>query len=297
LRTGGASGVESTGGPASGTEATRPILADLLESVLNPPPGHRLRELELLNPFNPKEALDDKLSILDIKARDETGRQFNIEMQMQPSRYYAQRIVYYACKLHQQQLHEADDYVVLRPTISISFLNYVWFPQPAEPHLRFRLYEPAHGFALADDLEFHVLQLPKFTKPAEALAGNLDNWLYFLRHAEMMDMDAVPAPLQAQPLVLRALEELQMLARSDLERERYEARRKAQLDQNTMMKVAHMEGREEGQEEGMKIGIIHLCEQLLRQPETPREVLAALPLEELTRRANELQQQVLKSRP
>jgi hypothetical protein len=29
-----------------------------------------IREIELLNPFNPKETLDDKLSILDIKARD-----------------------------------------------------------------------------------------------------------------------------------------------------------------------------------------------------------------------------------
>jgi hypothetical protein len=30
--------------------------------------------MELLNPFNPKASLDDKLSILDVKARDHTGR-------------------------------------------------------------------------------------------------------------------------------------------------------------------------------------------------------------------------------
>ena len=60
----------------------------------------------MLNPFNPKEALDDKLSILDIRARDQSGRQFNIEMQMLTSPDYAKRILYYACKLHQQQFHE-----------------------------------------------------------------------------------------------------------------------------------------------------------------------------------------------
>ncbi len=52
-----------------GREASRPILIAVLNSVLRPPPGEEIRELELLNPFNPKEALDDKLSILDIKAR------------------------------------------------------------------------------------------------------------------------------------------------------------------------------------------------------------------------------------
>ena len=36
----------------------------------------------VLNPYSEKMALDDKLSILDIKARDNQGRLFNVEMQM-----------------------------------------------------------------------------------------------------------------------------------------------------------------------------------------------------------------------
>jgi hypothetical protein len=46
------------------------------------------------------------------------------------------------------------------------------------------------------------------------------------------------------------MEELKMLAQTDQERERYEARRKAQLDYNTGLKVARMEGHEEAREEG-----------------------------------------------
>src|SRR5438132_13173652 len=72
-------------------------------------------------------------------------------------------------------------------------------------------------------------------------------------YAEMMDTEAVPAALQ-QPLVLRALEELKMLTQTDLERERYEARRKAQLDENTFVKVARLEGRDEGREQGREEG-------------------------------------------
>ena len=83
-----------------GRESTRPILIDVIDKVLDPAPGHHIQDVELLNPFNPKEALDDKLSILDIKARDQAGRQFNVEMQMLAADYYPKRILYYWSKLH-----------------------------------------------------------------------------------------------------------------------------------------------------------------------------------------------------
>src|SRR5437016_9341427 len=71
-----------------GQESTRPILIDVIDQVLGPAPGHHIQDIELLNPFNPKEAFDDKLSILDLKARDQSGRQFNVEMQMLAYRHY-----------------------------------------------------------------------------------------------------------------------------------------------------------------------------------------------------------------
>jgi len=56
------------------------------------------------------------------------------------------------------------------------------------------------------------------------------------------------------------------------------------------------EARLEGLEEGRRIGVIHLCEQLLNLPQTPTEHLASLPLEDLTRLADELQAQLQKPR-
>jgi predicted transposase/invertase (TIGR01784 family) len=175
-----------------------------VDSVLAPPPDGRIGDIDVLNPFNPKEALDDKLSILDIKARDQSGRQFNIEMQMLAYRYYEKRILYYASKLHQQQLHEGEDYLRLRPTISISFLDHVLFPMVPGYHLVFRLLEETHHFPFTQDLELHILELPKFTKSAAELVSELDIWLYFLRHAAKMDTEALPAALAQHPLIRRA---------------------------------------------------------------------------------------------
>jgi len=180
-----------------GRESTRPILISVVDSVLNPAPGLHILELELLNPFNPKETLDDKLSILDLNARDQAGRQFNIEMQMLAYRYYEKRILYYGCKLHQRQLHEGEDYLRLKPTISISFLDHVLFPQVADYHLRFRLLEESHSFPFTEDLEVHTLELPKFRKSAVELETDLDIWLYFLRHAGKMGVTAGAATASA----------------------------------------------------------------------------------------------------
>src|SRR5271167_2128787 len=154
-----------------GREETSPILIDVIDSVLNPDPSHRIRDIELQNPFNPKENLDDKLSILDIKARDQAGRQFNVEMQMLAVPYYEKRILYYWAKFHQQQLHEGQDYLELKPTISISFLDHVLFPQVPDYHLRFRLLEETHRLPFSEDVEFHLLELPKFTKSATELTS------------------------------------------------------------------------------------------------------------------------------
>src|SRR5207244_2650062 len=105
------------------------LLLHMLDAVLRPPPDRRLVTLELRNPFNDKETIDDKLSILDIKARDQRGVQYNIEMQMIAPRVLTPRLLYYWAVLHADQLHESQHYRQLRPTISICFLGDVLFPE------------------------------------------------------------------------------------------------------------------------------------------------------------------------
>jgi hypothetical protein len=91
------------------------------------------------------------------------------------------------------------------------------------------------------------------------------------------------------------MEELKMLTQTDIERERYEARRKAQLDHNSDIKAARLEGEAEGLAKG-KISEIRLCERLLRRSETPSEQLQRLSLEELTRLVDDLQILLLSQR-
>lgn len=111
----------------------------------------------------------------------------------------------------------------------------------------------------------------------------MDIWLYFLRFAEKIDTEALLPALQ-QPVILRAVEELKMLTQTDMERERYEARRKAQMDRNTVIWFERL------------AGAIHAYETVLQRPQTPDSELEAMSADGMTRLAEELKKQVMTQR-
>jgi predicted transposase/invertase (TIGR01784 family) len=266
-----------------GREQNLALLIHLLDAVLKPSPDHQVADLQILNPFNDKDALDDKLSIVDIKARDRSGRQFHVEMQLLADRYFRKRVLYYWARLYQQQLHEGEEYVTLQPTISICFVDVLLYPKLPQYHSTFKLLDPKHALTFTEDLEIHLLELPKFTRPVEQLTDPLDVWLYFLRYADRLDPDALPAPLQV-PVIQQAMKELKMLTQDDLERERYEARIKLQRDASSRVAAARIEG--------SLIGRIQMCQSLLKRPVTSEEELLAMSLEQLQRLVDQLQHEL-----
>ncbi len=281
-----------------GREQSKPVLTSLLEAVLQPPPTQRIAALDLLNPFNDKEAMDDKLSILDIKARDQSGRHFNVEMQMLVYGAFRQRALYYWSRLHQSQLQEGMDYHILRPTVAICFVDTPLFAELAAYHLIFELRERRRHVLFTDQLARHILELQKFTKAVEALTTPLDRWLYFLRHAQDLDTEALPAALDV-PEVRWALGDLVMISQSDQERERYEARLKWQRDVYTALVEAREQGRAEGEAKGeakgraeVQIARIHFLQRALHQAVLAAEQLRSLPYAELENLAADLERQL-----
>ncbi|MCB1143914.1 MAG: Rpn family recombination-promoting nuclease/putative transposase [Leptospiraceae bacterium] len=83
---------------------------DLLVNLLNSFPSfkgnNRIVSLKVLNPEIPKELSDEKLSILDIKAENENGEQFLIEMQAFPQSSFTKRALYYWSKVYSKGLRK-----------------------------------------------------------------------------------------------------------------------------------------------------------------------------------------------
>ena len=77
-----------------GSEAHKALLVHFLNAVLTRDPGKRIQDVELLNPYNEREFETDKLSVVDVKARDEAGQWYQIEIQLAAHPGLAARILY-----------------------------------------------------------------------------------------------------------------------------------------------------------------------------------------------------------
>jgi predicted transposase/invertase (TIGR01784 family) len=261
------------------------LLVDLLNAVLNPAPDHRIASVEILTPFNEKDTETDKETILDIKARDQLGRQYNVEMEMSAGRTFPQRALYYWAQLHAAQLKMGEPYAELRPTISICFVNRTLFPQVPDYHLDFQLRSSRHPqLVFCPHQSMHILDLPKFQRKAEELVDPLDAWCYFLKNGETLDLDHLPAPL-ARSAVPKAMEVLKMLTQSEMDWHRYQSEVRAKRDRLNDVIEARMVGD--------LIGRIQAYQEILKQPLTPREELLAAPtLELLQEKAAALKREV-----
>ncbi len=212
-----------------GSEHRTRILADLLNAVLQPPPGEQVESVTLLNPLVEPLRLDDKLSVLDLRARDQSGRQFDVEMQMANHPGLEARFLLYWARLYSDQLRSGERYEQLKPTISVCLLDWRLFPQTEECHLQFELLESRLGFRLSDHQVMHVLQLPNFTKGVDELSNPLDRWLCFLNNAEEWSPDHLPESLRTAEME-EAMSVLRTISQDEIEWQRYLDREKARLD-------------------------------------------------------------------
>jgi predicted transposase/invertase (TIGR01784 family) len=268
-----------------------------------------------LNPITEPVVLDDKLSILDIKARDQSGRLFNIEMQLVVNPSLRRRFLYYWARLYSSQLHAGQEYEKLRPVISIFFLDGILFPDSEDYHLPFTLFNQKSKITYSDHLQIHIFQLVNFRKTASELSDPLEKWIYFLNNGKDLEVEELPASLQ-EPQIQEAVRTLHMLTQDELERERYEAREKARRDAISWQKMLENAQRavEQSQQQAEQAKVeaeqvkaeakaervqglitqIRLCERWLKRTPVPEEHLKALSPEQLQQMMDQLQAEVFR---
>ena len=266
-----------------GSEANIDLLTLLLEAVL----GFTVSAVQIINPFNEKETPDDKLSILDIKAKDALGRLFDVEMQMFPHEAIIPRLIYYWAKLYAVQLEAAEDFANLRPAYSICFINSRLFYRRQDVFLNhFEMRDPNTGEVLTNHFGMNIVELPKFTREAEAIVTPLESWCYYFEHGASLDPEHLPATLDNPPM-RKAMEVLMRMSQDAVERERYESRLKFRRDMNQLHADAAS-----ATERGSFQGEIKAFQFVLKLPQTPQQDLNKLSLDELQRLAEELRQRI-----
>ncbi|MFT3742350.1 MAG: Rpn family recombination-promoting nuclease/putative transposase [Gammaproteobacteria bacterium] len=232
-----------------GSEESTDILLSFINSVLSL--EHPITKIRLLNPYNYKKHPTDKSSILDIKAQDERGRLYNIEMQLMDQVDYNQRVLYYWFKLYSEQLSEGQGFKALQKTISIHILNFNSFEEK-EFHNIFRILNTKTYSSCFEDLELHFIELKKFDKDLAHVTTSLDRWVTFLNKAAEWDKGEVPVELQADPAIEKAAATLDRISLSKEEREVYEAQLKWLRVEAAAIEKAEIKGFNIGIERGIE---------------------------------------------
>jgi predicted transposase/invertase (TIGR01784 family) len=172
-------------------------LKSFIESVMGLEGEQRLASLELVNPYQPGHVSVLKRSYLDVKAVDGLGRKYLVEMQVEPLKAFAQRVVYNASKAYVGQLQTGGSYWNLTQVVAISVCDFVMFPDFSHYLSEHRTAESITGESYLDEVRFYFLELPKFEKSEGELVSALEKWTFFLRHAP--SLARVPPSLDEEP--------------------------------------------------------------------------------------------------
>ena len=197
------------------------LVISLLNALLPLDEGKKITDIEYL----PAEMTPDqplrKNSIVDVRCKDITGRQFIVEMQMEWTTAFKQRVLFNASKAYVRQLDKSKKYHLLQPVYSLSLVNDIFEPDMPDFYHYYRMVHEEHTDKVIDGLNLVFVELPKF-KPQTISEKKMQVlWLRFLTEIDENTRE-VPEELLESPEVKRAIEVIEESAYSDAELAAYD---------------------------------------------------------------------------
>ncbi|MES2198756.1 MAG: Rpn family recombination-promoting nuclease/putative transposase [Chlamydiota bacterium] len=238
-----------------GSEENKDLLISFINSVVSE--EDQVVEVELLNPYNSRSFKEAKGSILDIKAKDASGKYFDIEVQISDEGDYDKRALLYWAKLYADQMISGDDYSGLRKAIGIHVLNFTCIPDNSKYDNKFIITEANTGKCYFKDLAIYTIELSKFDEKSNETLSHmlpriktgLDRWSTFLTKAASLDRNNLPKELE-DPCIKKALDVLTTASLNKEEREIYEGHLKWLRVEFSTIKKAKADSKAEGLAEG-----------------------------------------------
>ncbi len=252
-----------------GNEANKHLLVALLNSLLEREGNQRIRDVSYLAPEQSPPLPEMKLSVVDVKCRDEAGGIYIVEMQVLNVEAFEKRMVYNTSKAYVMQLPKGESYLDLAPVVGVTICDFVFWPvngdgsSPAAvvpvPMLsRWHVQEQNSGVRSFSDAQYSFLELPKYAAGAQPVA-TVDRWAHFFRDAEKLT--EIPPALREPPFC-EALEIARVANFTPAEWDAYDMEKMARQDARGATSLARREGREEGEARGLAKGLGRSIEDL-----------------------------------
>ena len=170
-----------------GNENKKIILLSFLNAVMKLEGTNRMAEVEIINPYQLPIIKNLKASIIDVKARDEKGQTYIVEMQVAEPDGLDKRLLYYAGKEYAQQIESGEQYTRLRPVIFIGIFDF-HFTKGTKYLVHHAVCDVEDGERVIKDMDFYFIELPKFHISLPDLTEITDKWIYFIKEAENLEV-------------------------------------------------------------------------------------------------------------
>jgi predicted transposase/invertase (TIGR01784 family) len=234
-----------------GSEQHKDILIGFLNAVLDLHDDRQIKSVTLKNPWQAPDIAILKETILDIKAVDNRGVSFIVEMQVEKKYAFRKRAQYYTAKAYTGQIDKGEDYPKLGQVIFIGILDFSCF-EGSDYLTRHLILNQATQKQELIDLEFNFIELPKFDKTEEQLDDIIEKWIYFIKNAGNLTM--IPKSAELIPELNDAYNQASIFSWTKDELDIYEYWRMEETSDRYKLQEEFEKGIEKGIDQGIEIG-------------------------------------------
>ncbi len=238
------------------------LLQNFLNAILPLTPQEQIVSLEYLPSEQVPQIPTFKRSIVDVKCSDQRGRIFIVEMQMEWTLGFTQRLLFGTAAAYVKQLNIGEHYKALCPVYGIGIVNDIFEKSTEEWYHHYKIVNVKAPEKQLEGLELLFLELPKF-KPSNLEEKRLQVlWLRFLSEIGE-ETKQIDAELLSVPEIEEACSLCEQAAYSIGELESYSQYWDYVRTAKTLEFGHREEGRIEGRIEGRREEKIAIARQLL----------------------------------
>ena len=192
------------------------LVMSLLNALLPLEDGKQVESIEYLPSELVPRTPTSKNTIVDVRCEETGGRKFIVEMQMNWTADFRERVLFNASKAYVRQLDKSEKFNLLQPVYALNFVNKVFEPDMEGYYHYYRMVHCQDSGKVLEGLHLVFIELPKFKAKNLAEKKMQVLWLRFLTEIDEKARSA-PAELLENPQTSQALEILEESAYSEAE--------------------------------------------------------------------------------
>ena len=199
-----------------------------------------VKSVRIKNPNLDKKSIEDKLSILDVRAELDDGTDMLIEMHMYGLEQLKAKIIRSWARAFSEELESGQSYTSQSPTVMIAFANGVIEPTEKPENAKNKIHrvcmimDKEDGTVFTEAMEMHIIDMKAFAKAInEANSINIEGakedmfayWLSVITEKEIANKDIIENARKEKEVIQMAVSAIARQSQDKAARQAYQRRK------------------------------------------------------------------------